>query len=109
MKKLIIPIVAILLAVGSSAFTAKRTTSNFFEYQGPDFSKTSIQTSGNYIAVDSEDQCDDTNNVCGVILETPKTLGQNPDSGQFSDKQDALWDSESNHTGPTDAAVLMKP
>lgn len=109
MKKLIIPALAIMLAVGSSAFTAKRTTSNFFEYQGPDYSQTNIQTASNYKAVASSDQCDDVTNVCGVILETPKTLGQSPDAGQFNAEAAALWASESGHSGPTDDAILMKP
>ncbi|MCC8407731.1 DUF6520 family protein [Mucilaginibacter sp. UR6-1] len=108
MKKLIIPVIAIILAFGSSAFTAKKSTSNFFKYIGP-AARTSgdVQSITNYQA-QTLDPCADVENVCGVTLPTAKTVGQNPASTEFNAEKSNLWTSQQNHS-PADDAIGMEP
>lgn len=108
MKKLIIPVIAILLAFGSSAFTAKKSTSNFFKYVGPaGRSISDVQSISNYVAT-AVNPCADLTDVCGVTLSTAKTIGQSPSSTDFTPSlQGKLWDSQRLHQ-PKDASISME-
>jgi hypothetical protein len=108
MKKLIIPVMAIAMAFGTSAFTAKITTSSFYKYNGTTFTQANIQNINNYTADTSAGDCTDVQNVCGVELSTAKTVGQTPVPAEFSSESSALWASQQAHS-PSDDAVLMKP
>ncbi|MFC0513119.1 DUF6520 family protein [Mucilaginibacter angelicae] len=107
MRKLFIPAAAIVMAIGSSAFTAKRTTSNFFLYQGTTHSQTDIQNINNYVA-SATDPCNDVANVCGLTLSTAKNVGSTPTPAEFNAEKTNLWTSQQNHA-PADAAIAMEP
>ncbi|SDP46231.1 hypothetical protein SAMN05428975_1315 [Mucilaginibacter sp. OK268] len=107
MRKLIIPVVAIIMAFGSSAFTAKKSTSNFFKYNGATRTQTDIQNINNYTAR-TDNPCEDVTNVCGVTLSTAKTVGQTPASSEFNAEKANLWLSQQNHS-PADGAIDMEP
>lgn len=108
MKKFIIPVIALVLAVGSSAFTAKKTTSSFFKYSGATYLQADIQNINNYTAQVSDADCSDLTNVCGVNLSTAKNVGQTPSSTEFNAEKSNLWTSQQNHS-PADGAIEMKP
>ncbi|MBD1395144.1 DUF6520 family protein [Mucilaginibacter glaciei] len=107
MKKIIIPVIAIIMAIGSSAFTAKKTTSTFFRYQGATRTQTDIQNISNYVA-QSGTPCSDVVNVCGVTLSTAKNIGSNPATSEFNAEKANLWLSQQNHS-PADGAIGMEP
>lgn len=108
MRKLIIPVIAILMAIGSSAFTAKKATSNFYKYVGPTArSSSDVQNINNYIAT-AVNPCSDAQNVCGITLTTPKTLGQTPATAEFNPEKSNLWLSQQQHS-PADASIDMEP
>lgn len=108
MKKLIIPMLAIVLAVSASAFTPKKSTSNFFRYNGATYSSSDIQLASNYAAFESEDECTAEANICGVTLGAAKTIGNPPDGTQFNAEKSNLWNSQVLHA-PQSAAVSMEP
>ncbi|GGH12095.1 DUF6520 family protein [Mucilaginibacter phyllosphaerae] len=107
MKKIIIPVIAIAMAFGTSAFTAKRATSTFFRYQGATRSQTDIQNISNYVA-QASNPCNDVVNVCGVTLSTAKNIGSNPATSEFNAEKSNLWLSQQNHA-PADGSISMEP
>ena len=106
MRKLIIPAAAIVIAFGSSAFTAKKSTSNFFLYQGATRTQADIQDINNYVA-SASDPCNDVTNVCGVTLSTAKNVGSTPATSEFNAEKASLWTSQQNHS-PADGAIAME-
>lgn len=109
MKKIIVPAAAIVMALSFSAFTsAKRVTSNFFEYKSSSLLQSDIQNPANYRAASSSAACSGSQNVCGVTLPTAKNINATPDATEFSNESTNLWDSQTAHS-PQSAAVDMKP
>lgn len=107
MKKLIIPFVAILMALSFSAFTsAKRATSNFYVYTSGSLLQSDIQNINNYVA-SSADPCSGSDNVCGVTLNTARNVGQTPVSTEFNAEKANLWSSQQNHAAQ-DGNIGMK-
>lgn len=107
MKKLIIPVVAIVLAISSSAFTAKTTSGFLYQYVGSGTSQTDLQDVNNYQRV-SADPCDAGSDVCGVILATDEGIGNAPDQTEFDAEKTNLWNSQ--HDGEAkDTNIEMKP
>ncbi|MCQ6957628.1 DUF6520 family protein [Mucilaginibacter aquariorum] len=108
MKKLIIPVIAIIMAFGSSAFTTNKATSNFFKYVGPAARTISdVQSASNYQAT-AVNPCVELNDVCGITLPTARTIGLSPASSDFTPTvQGKLWSSQSNHQ-PFDGTISME-
>ena len=106
MKKLIIPVIALVMAFGSSAFKNKVATSNFYKYVGPvERTQTQITTIENYEAL-AADPCSDDVNVCGVTLSTARDEGQHPVSGEFSAQSSNLWDSQDQGSAANSAISM---
>jgi len=105
MKKLIMPVIAIVFAFAFSAFTAKRSTSNFYIYTSSSFAKGDIQNINNYVA--SDGSCGGAQDVCGVTLSTSQTLGSTPVLSEFNGEKTNLWLSEQN-SNPADGSIQMQ-
>jgi uncharacterized protein DUF6520 len=109
MKKSILPALAIVVALAASAFTTNRNVnSNFFVYTSSLHTQAAVQSIGNYVSTTTSPCSGTTTNVCGVTLPTAEPVGQNPNSGDFSDESDNLWSSQQNHS-PADDDINMKP
>jgi len=109
MKKIIIPAAAVALALSFSAFTsAKKVTSNFFEYTSSSLTESAIKNRANYQAASSDAACTASQNVCGVVLATAKDIGTLPDATEFSSQTSDLWASQQAHS-PANGDIEMKP
>lgn len=106
MKIKLFGILAIMIALGASAFTVKPTSSNFYEYTSGSLAKADIQNINNYVAT-SPDPCGGADNVCGVTLTTAHALGSTPVSSEFSAEETNLWASQQNNAAQ-DTHIGMK-
>lgn len=106
MKKLIIPIVAIVLAFSASAFTAKKTSTILYQYVGSGTSQTNIQDINNYVRTEDA-PCDEGSDVCGVVL-NDNGVGNPPATADFNGEKTNLWLSQQNGSAQ-DGAIEMKP
>ncbi len=100
-NKVLLPlafIMAFTIAVGVSAFKkpekvkAKTTSGYFYKYKLSVYDATNLQTIGNYER--SNDACSPGSHVCGVFLPSDATLGDPPNSGEFSNVVSTILDSE---------------
>jgi hypothetical protein len=105
MKKLIFPAIAIALAFGTSAFTAKRVNSNFYAYTGST-SRADIENINNYAAT-TTNPCGGAQDVCGVTLTTSRAVGQAPVLSEFNAQKSNLWSSQQAHSA-ADPSIDMK-
>ncbi|MVN91488.1 DUF6520 family protein [Mucilaginibacter aquatilis] len=105
MKKLVLPALAIALAFGTSAFTAKKVNSNFYAYTGS-AAQADIQNINNYVAT-ATNPCSGAQDVCGVTLSTSRAVGQTPVASEFNAEKANLWASQQAHA-PADPNIDMK-
>ena len=100
--------IGVALALATSAFreTPKGNQNPYYyEYQGPDFSKTNLQEPGNYTRTSLS--CSGSTNVCGVFLSIDEGTGNPPDATDFSTESSNLWTSQQNHVA-ADLNIKMK-
>ena|SRR3569623_382807 len=96
------------LAMATSAFKeVPKGNQNqyYYEYQGPDFTKTNIQDANNYVRTTLS--CSGSTNVCGVFLSIDEGTGNPPDPTDFSTESSNLWTSQQNHLA-ADGNIKMK-
>jgi hypothetical protein len=105
MKKMFIPAIAIILALATSAFTAKKTSGAFYQYTSSSHAQSDIQNVNNYVRADVS--CGGSDNVCGVTLATDEGTGNAPDPTEFSAESTNLWASQQNNSA-ADANISMK-
>lgn len=101
-------IMGLALAMATSAFKEVpkgNQNAYYYEYQGPDFTKTNIQDAGNYTRTTLS--CSGTHNVCGVFLSVDEGTGNPPDPTDFSTESSNLWTSQQNQS-PADLNIKMK-
>ncbi|MBK0378544.1 DUF6520 family protein [Mucilaginibacter segetis] len=105
MKKLILPALAIGLAISTSAFTTNRVAGAFYRYTSSSTAQSDIQNINNYVRDDNA--CGGGEDVCGVTLTTDEGLGNTPDPTEFSAEQSNLWTSQQNGSA-ADVNIHMK-
>jgi hypothetical protein len=99
-----IPALAIALVFASSAFTNKKTTTAFYEYQSSLHTSAAIQNIANYVRTGSP--CGASANVCGVTL-TDEGANSHPDQTEFDNIKATLWGSQQAHES-LDPSISMK-
>lgn len=114
MKKIkvsIFAVIAIVMGIAASAFTPKEVLNKsdnlfYYRYASSQTDQTNIQTISNYER--SSLSCSGTNHVCGVLLPTDKSLGQQPDASEFNAEKGDLWTSEQAGTSVDPDIIKMK-
>lgn len=94
MKKLILPAFAIALALGTSAFTAQKTTGVFYRYTSSSLLEADIKNIANY--EQNSASCTPGINVCGVQLATDNGEESQPEEAEFAIERNNLWASQQN-------------
>jgi len=107
MKRKFLGILAIVIAVGTSAFTTKKANSNFYVYTGSSTSQADIQNISNYQSLATDDPCSGATDVCGVTLSTSRPAGQTPVTSEFNAEKANLWSSQQSHSA-ADSNIEMK-
>lgn len=101
-------VMGLALAMATSAFKeVPKGNQNpyYYEYQGPDFTKTNVQDANNYTRTSLS--CSGATNICGVFLSIDAGTGNPPDATDFSTESSNLWTSQQNHS-PADLNIEMK-
>jgi hypothetical protein len=107
MKRKILGVLAIAIAVSASAFTTKKVNSNFFVYTSSSTSQADIQNINNYQSLAGTDPCAGSTDVCGVTLTTSRAAGQTPVASEFNAEKANLWSSQQSHAA-ADGNIDMK-
>ena len=105
MKRKVLGVLAIVIAVSASAFTTKKANSNFYLYTGGT-TQADVQNISNYSSI-ATDPCGGSTNVCGVTLSTSRPTGQQPVATEFNAEKANLWSSQQSHAA-ADGSIEMK-
>lgn len=111
MKKYLFSMVAVAAMLAMSAFTVAHHTSKM---PPPGYFYKFIGDVSNHDPLDdpelwqrSTDDCDGSDNVCGVYLATDEGLGANPDTQEFEDVKDDILQSQQDHEAKS-LVIIMK-
>lgn len=107
----IIAVIAIVMGIASSAFTAKSpvkspATLYFYQYTSSSTAQADIQNIANYQR--APESCGGGDHVCGVFLSTNKPSGQQPVVSEFDAEKSDLWESEDAGTSVDPALIKMR-
>ncbi|UOE52562.1 hypothetical protein MTO98_15910 [Mucilaginibacter sp. SMC90] len=106
MKRKLLGVLAIVIAVSASAFTTKKANSNFYVYTSASTLQADIQNASNYQS-STLTPCSGATDVCGVTLTTSRPAGQTPVATEFNAEKANLWSSQQAHS-PANASIDMK-
>jgi len=81
-------------------------TSFFYEYTSTSTAEADIKNINNYVRR-ATNPCTGASDVCGVLLPTDTGLNNHPDSDEFRNIANELWDSQSQQQA-TSLQIVMK-